>query len=219
MAVWPNVLTDKDECLALSGGMTISDRYGLYKICASSDSRSIMIQSAMGNVTLNAFTGINITAPNGNINISGKNVNIKASNKVNITSGTDIANRFFSAGGPEDSAYGFSASEAGRRAMRTLIDTGVGILEGFSRQFLDKLLDLSFFRTIIEIVIRPIDGTTKVKSMTFVEIEAGRGSVEFPADQIVKSHTKEGIFPKWKHSVDAICGMVNKVIKRHEEAS
>ncbi|MBR2206830.1 MAG: hypothetical protein IJ886_08870 [Prevotella sp.] len=218
MALWPNVLTDKDECLALSGGMTISDRYGLYKICASSDSRSIMIQSAMGNVTLNAFTGINITAPNGNINISGKNVNIKASNKVNITSGTDIANRFFSAGGPEDSAYGFSASEAGRRAMRTLIDTGVGILEGFSRQFLDKLLDLSFFRTIIEIVIRPIDGTTKIKSMTFVEIEAGRGSVEFPADQIVKSHTKEGIFPKWKHSVDAICAMLNKVIKRHEEA-
>lgn len=216
MAVWPNVLTDKDECLALSGGMTISDRYGLYKICASSDSRSIMIQSAMGNVTLNAFTGINITAPNGNINISGKNVNIKASNKVNITSGTDIANRFFSAGGPEDSAYGFSASEAGRRAMRTLIDTGVGILEGFSRQFLDKLLDLSFFRTIIEIVIRPIDGTTKIKSMTFVEIEAGRGSVEFPADQIVKSHTKEGIFPKWKHSVDAICAMLDKVVKQHE---
>ena len=218
MAVWPNVLTDKDECLALSGGMTISDRYGLYKICASSDSRSIMIQSAMGNVTLNAFTGINITAPNGNINISGKNVNIKASNKVNITSGTDIANRFFSAGGPEDLAYGFSASEAGRRAMRTLIDTGVGILEGFSRQFLDKLLDLSFFRTIIEIVIRPIDGTTKIKSMTFVAIEAGRGSVEFPADQIVKKHTDEGIFPKWKHSVSVICSILDKAINQHQES-
>ena len=216
MSVWPNVLTDKDECLALSGGMSISDRYGLYKITASSDSRSIMIQSAMGNVTLNAFTGINITAPNGNINISGKNVNIKASNKVNITSGTDIANRFFSAGGPEDSAYGFSAGEAGRRAMRTLIDTGVGILDGFNRQIIDKFLDISFFRTIIEIVIRPIDGTTKVKSMTFVEIEAGRGSVEFPADQIVKSHTKEGIFPKWKHSVKAICTILDKVFIQHE---
>lgn len=218
MSVWPNVLTDKDECLALSGGMSISDRYGLYKITASSDSRSIMIQSAMGNVTLNAFTGINITAPNGNINISGKNVNIKASNKVNITSGTDIANRFFSAGGPEDSAYGFSAGEAGRRAMRTLIDTGVGILDGFNRQIIDKFLDISFFRTIIEIVIRPIDGTTKVKSMTFVEIEAGRGSVEFPADQIVKSHTKEGIFPKWKHSVKAICTILDKLIHQHEES-
>lgn len=218
MSVWPNVLTDKDECLALSGGMSISDRYGLYKITASSDSRSIMIQSAMGNVTLNAFTGINITAPNGNINISGKNVNIKASNKVNITSGTDIANRFFSAGGPEDSAYGFSAGEAGRRAMRTLIDTGVGILDGFNRQIIDKFLDISFFRTIIEIVIRPIDGTTKIKSMTFVEIEAGRGSVEFPADQIVKSHTKEGIFPKWKHSVKAICTILDKLIHQHEES-
>ena len=218
MSVWPNALTDKDECLALSGGMSISDRYGLYKITASSDSRSIMIQSSMGNVTLNAFTGINITAPNGNINISGKNVNIKASNKVNITSGTDIANRFFSAGGPEDSAYGFSASEAGRRAMRTLIDTGVGILDGFNRQIIDKFLDLSFFRTIIEIVIRPIDGTTKVKSMTFVEIEAGRGSVEFPADQIVKSHTDEGIFPKWKHSVSAICSILDKVFNQHQES-
>ena len=54
--------------------------------------------------------------------------------------------------------------------------------------------------------------------MTFVEIEAGRGSVEFPADQIVKSHTKEGIFPKWKHSVKAICTILDKLIHQHEES-
>ena len=211
MSVWPNVLTDIDECLALSGGMSISDRYGLYKISASSDSRSIMIQSAMGNVTLNAFTGINITAPNGNINISGKNVNIKASNKVNITSGTDIANRFFSAGGPEDS----STSEKTRRVVRTLIDTGIGILDGFNRQLFDKVLDLSFFRTIIEIALRPIDGTTKIKSMTFVAIEAGRGSVEYPPEKKVKQDALEGIFVKWRLSVRVICSILDDLINNH----
>jgi len=86
-SVWPDTLDDKAGTLALAGGIKLRDPYGLYEISASSDSRSVTIQSALGNVTLNAFTGISISAPNGNISISGKNVEISASNNVKITSG------------------------------------------------------------------------------------------------------------------------------------
>jgi hypothetical protein len=44
----------------------------------------------------------------------------------------------------------------------------------------DKIIDMSLIRTVIEIVLRPIDGTTKIKSYTFVRMEAGKGSAEYP---------------------------------------
>ena len=142
----------------LAGGMTISDRYGLYQIDMSSDARSINIQSAMGNVELNAFTGITISAPNGDIKIEGKNVEISASNRVDITSGKALEERYVS------------------KSISTL----KGAVDAFKEEFLDKLIDLTLIRTCIEIVIRPIDGTTHIKSYTFLQIEAGKGSAEIP---------------------------------------
>ena len=47
----------------LAGGIKISDRYGLYSIDMSSDKRSVKISSSLGTVSLNAFTGITISAP------------------------------------------------------------------------------------------------------------------------------------------------------------
>lgn len=142
----------------LAGGMTISDRYGLYQIDMSSDARSINIQSAMGNVELNAFTGITISAPNGDIKIEGKNVEISASNRVDITSGKALEERYVS--------KGLSFFE--------------GAKDAFKEEFLDKLIDMTLLRTCVEVIIRPIDGTTHIKSYTFLQIEAGKGSAEIP---------------------------------------
>lgn len=178
----------------LAGGMTISDRYGLYQIDMSSDARSINIQSAMGNVELNAFTGITISAPNGDIKIEGKNVEISASNRVDITSGKALEERYVS------------------KSISTL----KGAVDAFKEEFLDKLIDLTLIRTCIEIVIRPIDGTTHIKSYTFVQIEAGEGSVEVPGADY--KHM-EGAPRKLWRSVEHICSSVDSAVDKINAAA
>lgn len=75
-----------------SGGIELTDTYGLYSISMSSDSRKINISSPFGSVGINAYTGITVTAPNGDIKIVGKNVDIVAGNNLTLTSGANIKN-------------------------------------------------------------------------------------------------------------------------------
>ena len=189
----PNSVVDKkfntDGGLALTGGTSISDRYGLYQIKMSTDNRSIMIKSAMGNVTINAFTGINITAPNGNINISGKNVNISASNNVNITSGKALQKRFFPDSGLADDA--FLPKKFGFSAARSVAELVVGGVDSAVQKTIDKFLDLTLIRTLLEVFMRPIEGTTRIKSFTFVQVEAGKGSTEYPANELKSGKIKD----------------------------
>lgn len=181
--VWPDTLEDSATCAALSGGIKLSDQYGLYEISASSDERTVKIQSAMGDVTLNAFTGITISAPNGNISISGKNVEISASNNVKITSGKGINDRFI----PGINSTGSFWKDIGFRAANTAIATVIDTLGVFANRFVDNFLDFSLIRTVVEIVLRPIDGTTTIKSHTFIQMEAGKGSVEFPKGMLKRA--------------------------------
>ena len=74
----------------LAGGIHIGDRYGLYEIEMKSHKRAIEIKSPMGTVSINAFTGITISAPNGDVKIQGKNITLEAGNKVTINSGTNL---------------------------------------------------------------------------------------------------------------------------------
>ena len=175
-AKFPNAITDNAACLGLVGGMTLSDRYGLYKIGLSSDSRSVMIQSAVGTVTVNALTGISLAAPNGDIKIQGKNVSIEASDKVTIESGKALKDRFF----PEDKFYqenNFTfLTGLGYTFANTIMD---GLRAAGSRTW-DKVIDVQLLRTVADVFLRPIDGTTKIQSHTFVQIEAGKGSAEIP---------------------------------------
>ena len=55
-----------------------------------SHKRSIEIKSPFGTVEIDAFSGITISAPNGDVTIRGKNINLEAGNKVNIRSGMNI---------------------------------------------------------------------------------------------------------------------------------
>lgn len=191
--------------LALTGGTVISDRYKLYEINMSTDNRSILIKSAMGDVTLNAFTGITISAPNGNINIAGKNVNISASNKVNITSGSAIRKRFFpdsGLGDHEDIEKKFGYSTA-----FTFSDFFLSGFDTYAQKLANKFIDLTFIRTIIEVFTRPIDGTTKIKSFTSIQIEAGKGSTDITSGRVDK--TNQPYVPALATAVNVILAAVD----------
>lgn len=153
-----------------AGGFELSDRYGFYKIKGSTDERNISISSPMGTVNMNAFQGITISSPTGDVKITGKNVTISAANKLNITSGTTIKDRFY-----YQNRWNLSKSKAFGIALgMDLLDSAVTRAENF--------IDISLYRCVIEVILRPVDGTLKIKSYTFLQMEAGSGATEIPND-------------------------------------
>lgn len=146
----------------LSGGFEIADYLGFYSIKGSTDTRSVSISSPFGSVTVNAFTGITINAPLGDVNIVGKNVNIQARNNLNIVSGVNIKNPLFP----------------------SLSDSHVDNLKAFAKGFGQSSLNvassflslnLSLYRHMWEVLFRPIGGTMRIKSHRHLCLEAGEG--------------------------------------------
>ena len=194
----------------LGGGITFTDKYGIYSISMSSEGRKVSISSPFGNVSINAFTGISLSAPNGNINISGKNVTIKASNNLTITSGENIpdSNTQMLKMAPEEvmrrrklkdhsaSLFFSDISAAVKESSSNLKPTLQEAVEGIwdfakydSASFaVEKLfesvaadyVDLSLLRNIMEAVLRPTAGTMLIKSWRFLRLEAGRGTTRIP---------------------------------------
>ena len=145
---------------AALGGIELTDKPGLYSIKMSSHDRQIKIASPLGEVKVDALTGISINAPNGDISIVGKNIDISAYNRLSLTSGRNIKQ-----GGMGSF---FSCVADGKAWGAAVAKTGMGLLL--------KFFDLSLIRTFIEIFVRPIDGTMKIKSFRYVQMEAGQGS-------------------------------------------
>jgi hypothetical protein len=163
------------------GGFELSDRYGFYKIKGSTDERSITIESPAGTVEVNAFQGISINAPNGDIEIKGKNVSISASNQLSLTSGENIKDKLWYQKKWEDGAKGKLAS-LGALALAG----GKDALSTLGEETIANLTDVSFIRCLMEWLIRPINGTLQIKSYTFVTIEAGEGKAELPPESLRK---------------------------------
>ncbi len=174
--IFPAVMTDDMNHRSLTGGMTLSDRYGMYRINMSSDTRSVAIESPMGNVTLSAFTGITISAPNGDVKIVGKNVSIQAGDTVTIESGQNVKERFFS----NNDCYSEEGLSWQQRGGKTMGEAWTNFWKGGVNRTINKLVDVQLIRTVLDVALRPIDGTTKIKSYTFVRMEAGKGSAEYP---------------------------------------
>ena len=150
------------------GGFELADRYGFYKISGSSDDRNITIQSPLGTVNLNAFQGISIEAPNGDIEIKGKNVSIEAGNRLSIKSGENIENKLWYKDGWKGVAK-------------------TGLLSTFGTIWSHKVenwLDISFLRCLFEWFFIPVNGTLSIKSSTFVTIEAGEGQTDVPQESL-----------------------------------
>ena len=156
------------------GGFELSDRYGFYKIKGSTDERSVTIESPAGTVELNAFQGITINAPNGDIEIKGKNVSISASNQLSIEAGANIKDKL---------RYQKNWKEVGSMALGALDDTAGALLS----EYAGELLDISFLRCVMEYFLHPVNGTLQIKSYTFVTIEAGEGETALPPTSLRKS--------------------------------
>jgi hypothetical protein len=161
--LWPSdaKISGMNEVL---GGITMTDTYGLYKIQMSSHDRKVSISSPFGDVKIDAFTGITLSAPNGDIKIKGKNVSISASNNVTITSGTNIKpingeGNWFKAG--------WTMKNATKSLASSVLDAVIG-----------NFFDFSLLRSLMEVFLRPIDGTLEVKSYRFLNLIAGGGYAE-----------------------------------------
>ena len=142
-------LSDTDAVVQKAlGGIEFTDQYGFYHVTMSSHDRQIAISCPLGDVKIDAFSGISLSAPNGNIRISGKNVEIKAGNKLTITSGGNI----------KEGGY-FNSNFAS-----AVVNSVVG-----------NFFDLSVLRNIVEVFARPVDGTLEVKSNRYLLLEAGKG--------------------------------------------
>ncbi len=192
----PGLPNSKD----LAGGIHIGDRYGIYEIEMCSHNREVNIKSPMGTVNVSAFTGITISAPNGDVKIVGKNVSIEAGNKVSITSGNNIQPEGI--GSPDyrcgtplwhelKGAWGILTffANLGRIARYPALWLGHTVLSAVTAPVNDMLgpaafADMSLLRHMFELAVKPIDGTMLIKSKRYLKLEAGNGMAKIKADRM-----------------------------------
>ena len=163
-----HIWKDKDnpENKRFEGNVEISDHYHIYQIKCSTSDRQVSINSPWGHTDFKAFTGINITAPNGDIRISGKNVTIEASNNLRLISGTNIKKKQCV---PEDWSKSFSGSIAAQAAAKVLLS------------FDEKgAIDFAMLRHICDRFIKPVEGVLEIQSNQFLKLEADGASTGYP---------------------------------------
>lgn len=148
----------------LSGGIKISDAYGFFNVQMSTESRNITISSALGDVKMDALTGITISAPNGNVKIEGKNIDIVAGNNLTLKSGENVKKM--------TKAYN---KNFGQVLKANIIDGVVNEAKSLITPF-----DLKLLRTVIDSFLKPIGGTMLIKSARFMRLEAGKGETKLP---------------------------------------
>ncbi len=141
-----------------SGGINIGDAYGIFNINLSTEKRKVLISSAMGDVQIDALTGITISAPNGNVKIEGKNVEIVAGNNLTLTSGANID----------------KVKKYYKKLKSTVVDGLITDIKCFC-------VDLSLVRCLLDGVLKPVGGTMLIKSKRYMRLEAGAGSTALPS--------------------------------------
>ena len=161
------------------GGFSLGDNYGIYKISGSTDKRNISISSPWGDVKIDAFTGIKISAPNGDVKISGKNVTIEAGNNLKLESGTNIG---WKLGYDKKFGSDYSANSLGLTAVAAIASSLANKV---------KLLDLSIIRSVVEVVMRPVEGGLTVKSNRYLKLESGKNACEYPKDAYNEDEKKK----------------------------
>lgn len=217
----------------LAGGIHIGDRYGVYEIEMCTHDRAINIKSPLGTVDISAFTGITISAPNGDVTIKGKNVNIMAGNKLSITSGNNIeppgiGDPDYRCGSPiwkklkGWGGVGTFFANLGRGIRYGALYLGHQIMAAAPTAISNALgpaafADLSLLRHVFEVAVKPVDGTMLIKSKRYLKLEAGSGTAKIKADRFngskkIDSQEKfyERLIATLKKSNDTITGFYDK---------
>ena len=179
----PNLKMEGDA-RKLCGGISFSDEFGMFNVSMSSTNRAININSPFGNVSIGAFTGINIMSPNGDINIVGKNVTISAGNNLKLTSGTNVKR----AGNPTPGGkkvhepgfwgkIGSGAKEFGGSIIKGARD---GVIDAINDKITKgfEMIDVKLIRSLADVFLRPIEGTLCIKSNNYLMLEAGKGKAQ-----------------------------------------
>ncbi len=189
-----------------NGAISMGDAYGLVNINMSTDKRKVLISSAMGDVQIDAFTGITISAPNGNVKIEGKNVEIVAGNNLTLKSGENVDKMT-------------KVYKKGKRLSGVANGIKNAALSDFKKHA--KILDLTLLRTIMDSVVKPIGGTMLIKSKRFLRLEAGKGSTSLPKQAYDKGSKKQSrIFEEKRKEMivnDVISSTLN-LMKWYEDA-
>lgn len=179
--------------MGVGGKVSIRDKYGFYEMTMSSAQRAVSISCPLGNVSISAFTGISIAAPNGDISIMGKNVNITAGNKLTLLSGTNAD--VLETGVPD--LVGMVTG-----AMSAAALSAIGLFAGSL-----KVVDLKTARALWEVVFRPVNGSLTLKSMHHLMLEAGNGKVEMPVNAIKAKNSTRALsrFPNYPYYLLTEC--------------
>lgn len=160
---------DNEISKAFEGGVVMGDKYGIWRISGSTDRRAIDINSPWGNVSINAFTGITVNAPNGNINIRGKNVTIEAGNNLTLRSGTNIRNKFISSYGDGTvfnvTSFMYDATTMVAKKLASMVES---------------VFDLALIRSLIEVYWRPQEGALTIQSNRYLRLGAGGALPGYP---------------------------------------
>ena len=158
----------------LGGGIVMQDKNMLNRILLDTSSRSLYILSSLGNISLDAFKGITIKAPFGKISIEGKDVEIKASNKLTLQSGGNIKKtKYFGA----DSLLG--------NATSSFMDSASKDIES-----LTEVIDVEALRCLWDAILRPVDGTMKLHSDRYLCLEGGSGTAAVPKSMVLDEYQK-----------------------------
>ena len=200
----PNLVMEGDA-RKLCGGISFSDEFGMFDVTMSSTKRSVSISSPFGNVSVNAFTGINIISPNGDINIVGKNVTISAGNNLKLTSGTNVQRASQPIpGGKKVHEPGFWG-KVGSSAADTGIEFARGMRDGAIDAIHDKItkgfamIDVKLLRSLADVFLRPIEGTLCIKSKNYLMLEAGKGKAQVSMERYSENWQK---FKKFEPDAD-----------------
>ena len=197
-------LTFGSDARKLCGGITLTDEFGMFSVDMSSNRRSVTVKSPFGSVGVSAFTGITISAPNGDVKIKGKNVSIEAGNNLkllsgaNVTDANSVPDKKEKAKMKED-----NMSEDEKLKQKERLTTkmerwataavglatwgaGMGVEKGIAKaqekmaaytgRF--EIVDMQLLRCLCEVFLRPIEGTLLVKSKNYLMLEAGKGKAE-----------------------------------------
>ena len=214
--------SDNEMSKAFEGGVELGDKYGIWKISGSTDRRAIDISSPWGNVSINAFTGISINAPNGNISIRGKNVSIEAGNNLTLTSGTNIRNKFAS-------TYGDGAAF---NILSFMYDVETMVAKKLA-SMVESVIDLSLIRSLIEVYWKPQEGALTIQSNRYLKLGAGGALPGYPdaaylnpkkleerdkklTDKEIPQTLKMG--PAMVHIINAVPKIVDKMITNYKKS-
>ena len=198
----PTFKWDKNKFF--EGGFELTDRYGMYKISGSTDGRNVSIASNWGDVKINAFTGISISAPNGDVKISGKNVTIEAGNNLKLVSGTNVNYKLWKSGPTKK-----------QTAAQLLIEVTAQVTKRLAETIMD-VIDLSVIRSVVEIFFRPVEGSLTLKSNRFLKLEAGNNECKMPKDAFNPDAADKKQKAIDKKAVEGVTGIGNGMIKVFE---